>query len=519
MKESRLRRSGALAALLAGVLGANCTPESPPLPTPQEDGSAWMPVYLLGTELLEPPATGKERVFKPVLVSDHGLDETAAGSSAGFFVTVATGAPEALMLRLADLESGVVTDFVSLDPPITKAQRQAAAGPRAFDDRGRDMLRSGTGVFWLADSPAPAEGMEHRYAVLIPEVLLSPFTRLEMFNVRAADGTPLGAARIELVRDFFYLAIIGDSIQWGNGLLEEDKMSALITEVIERQTQKRVIRQRYAHSGARVVPAEGDSICEVDCFGEVPTASTSITVQADLIHRPELMDLILMDGCINDVGVGTIINPETTDEELTELTRKLCRDEMTTLLSKVRSKAPQTPIVVTGYFQIIGPESDLFALEQWRLAHGSSPAGEEELQLIDELTHQAILFRDTAHEGLRAAIDAVNAEAADNPGIAFADPGFGPENAVFTPDRWLWSMTADSDLFRELDLELELFPEDPIQELRLSRCLEANVIDALLGCLYASVGHPNPTGARAYAEAILDALRDLEVLAVNTIQP
>ena len=499
-------------------MGVSCTPETPPGPPSRTDGPDLMPVYLMATELLESPATGSEEAFKPVFVFEIDPEDAAAGRSAGFFVTVATGAPDALRVRLTDLDSDAVTDFVFLDSPTTDTQRQVASEPRPFDEQGRDLLRSGTGIFWMADSPATANGLEHRYAVLIPKTLLSPFTRLDMFNSQAADGTPLGAARIGLARDFFYLAIIGDSIQWGNGLPEEDKMSALVTEVIERETGKTVIRQRYAHSGARVVPAEGDSVCEVDCTGEVPTASTSITVQADLIQRPDLADLILMDGCINDVGVGAIIDPRTTDEELAGLTEAFCRDEMTTLLRKVRSLAPSASIVVTGYFQIIGPESDLFALNQWRTARGSA-SEEDEGELVDELTQQSIVFHDVAHESLRAAIDAVNAEAHDGPGIVFADPDFGPEHAVFTPDRWLWSMTADSDLFRDLDIELELFPEDPLQEFRLSRCFAPDVIDALLSCLYVSVGHPNPTGARAYADAVVDALRDLGTLSPEPTTP
>ena len=98
------------------------------------------------------------------------------------------------------------------------------------------------------------------------------------------------------------------------------------------------------------------------------------------------------------------------------------------------------------------------------------------------------------------------------PMIAFADPGFGVENAVFGPDRWLWSMRSVSQLFDGLDLGLELFPEDPIEALRYASCFEVDVEPDVISCIYASVGHPNPTGARAYGDAVIGALGEFGIL-------
>ena len=97
---------------------------------------------------------------------------------------------------------------------------------------------------------------------------------------------------------------------------------------------------------------------------------------------------------------------------------------------------------------------------------------------------------------------------------AFADPDFGPENAVFGPDRWLWSMTDDSPMFAGVEVDFELFPEDPLAGFRASACPEIDGIYGLVICLYVSVGHPNPAGARAYADAVITELRELGVLPV-----
>jgi len=315
------------------------------------------------------------------------------------------------------------------------------------------------------------------------------------------------------VTDFFYLAVLGDSIQWGNGLRESEKISSQVAGVIERETGRRVIRQRFAQTGAKIVPAEEDAVCEVGCNGEAPTVSTSITVQADLIERPDLIELVLLDGCINDIGVDSIIDPLTPDDELVALAEQFCRDEMAALLDKVRGLVPQARIVVTGYFPIIGLESDLFGLRQWTATQGIT-SEEEDRVLIEALAHQSAVFLEAAHAGLRAAVEIVNASdpGAAGPRVAFADPGFGPEHAVFTPDRWLWSMTADDEFLADVGIELALAPEDQTIDVRTPACFDPGSIDGIISCLYVSVGHPNPRGARAYADAVVATLRDLGVL-------
>ncbi len=392
-----LRATG---ALWLGVFccGLSCTSETDsPTLLPRR---AFTPVFLLETELLEPPAIEAANVFKPTVLFDTPGENPPGDQSAGFFLTLAVGEAEPLQVRIVDLESGNQASLMSVAPPSGEAELALAGNPNPFNARTREALAAGQGVFWPADL-ADGEGnvdsdgyepsLARRFAVLVPGRHLSAFSQLEMFTHTADDGTPLGAAPIELVQDFFYMVVIGDSVQWGNGLREEDKMSTLVGEVIEHETRRRVILQRYAHSGARIVPAEGDSICQANCTGEVPSVSTSITVQAEQIQHPELVDFVLMDGCINDVNVVTIINPRTTDEELVSLSEQFCRDEMTTLLHNVHSLVPQARIVATGYYQFVAPDSDIFGLRQWAQVKGlvseESDAAfvevEEVLEIVD----------------------------------------------------------------------------------------------------------------------------------------
>jgi lysophospholipase L1-like esterase len=491
------------AALLAG--GLACDQAAPLVLLDQRQS----PVILVDTAGLEPPAIGHRRdVFRPLNVSAVVAANPDGEQAAGFFLTVAVHDPGALRMRLADLESGAGAALHRIAPPADDAARNAAATPAAFSAEGRERLLGGAGVFW---ETGETDGLNARFGVLLPETRLSAFTRLDLFASTTEDGIALGAAHIELVRDFLYFAILGDSVLWGNGLLEQDKMSTLVAGVIERETGRKVIRQRFAQSGADIVPEGSDGVCGVDCFGETPTVETSITKQVELIERPELVDLVLMDGCINDVGVTTIINPATGEQELEELTQQFCEDAMRDLLLLVRATVPQATIIVTGYYPLVGPESDIFALRQWSQTQGFAPDTGDEA-LIRELVDQSLLFVDVAHRSLQQAIDAASAAAPASVPMAFVDPQFGVERAVFTPDRWLWSMTTDNALFVDLELDFALFPEDSMQQVRLDACFDQDTIDSSINCLYASVGHPNPAGARAYADQILAQLRAVGVL-------
>jgi hypothetical protein len=192
---------------------------------------------------------------------------------------------------------------------------------------------------------------------------------------------------------------------------------------------------------------------------------------------------------------------------------------MTVLLQKIRAVAPQAYIVVTGYYPILSDASNLPAgLEVW--------VASLEMELQGDITswlEAAVVnfrtFLDTSHPGLRAAVDAVNASALDDPMVAFADPGFGPENALFAPDTWLWGLTTEFPIVDDLDLDLELFPEDPRFSERISACLENVGAEPSLTCLYTSIAHPNPTGSRVYADAIVAALRQLGVLTGDSANP
>lgn len=492
---------GATVVLTIGVLGLGCDsdPVSKSTPPPASAPADYSQVIVLDTEFLRPAPFGDIDAKAPDNWVSANPENPKAERMAQFFVTVATNQPEGLNVRLMDSQSGSTSRLRRVAQP---------KGSEAFLP-----LRVQTGSFWLTEDVPASDPLAHRIAVLIPRAMLTANTWLEVFVSETDTGDPIYGDRIRLTRGFFYLAALGDSAMWGNGLRESDKFSTLVARQIEQETGQKVIRLVYAVSGAQIVPTEDAGICTEPCFGEVPTGVTPITVQAHMMQHPELMDLILLDGCGNDVGIPAIISPLTDLADLEQTTRDFCETEMIGLLEEVRTLAPQAHIVVTGYFPFVSTESIESGAAELAIVLGVS--GEELDEVSDPLVAMATnsaVFHTVSSESLAVAVATANEMAGGEPMIAYADPGYGPENAVFASDPWLWQMTTNPELLALFDFDLRLFPEDPLLDARMATCREPDVAPELISCIYGSVAHPNPAGARAYAEAIIEALRTLDVL-------
>lgn len=483
----------ALISTLVVVLACGRNKEAPPYV-----GSR---VLLVESEYLEAPAVITDRrIFKPSLrVRLQDASEVEA-----FRLTVDAGTANLKIQGTRRRDNARIT-IPRVDPPAA-SDVEFSQAVESIASEHSDLLLQGTGFFWIESTN------EEHYEIsfVLPTGTEHALRSLRIASI-AVNDIPVTGLEIELAADFFYMVVVGDSVQWGNGLNEGEKMSALVAATIEAELAKTVIFQRYAVSGATIYAREGDGICEFNCFGEAPEVNTSILVQVDQVQRPDLVDFVLADGCINDVNVANIVNPTQTPESIAELTVPLCLDGMTELLRKIQSAMPSAAVVVTGYYQIVSPQSDVIGLNAWLEAQGQPPSELEEA-LVPVLTANSISFLDTAHANLREAISVVSSESADSR-IGFADPEYSEANAVFAPEAWLWGMTADAELLESLGIELDLAPMDDSKQRRIDRCLGSNFdLGKLIVCLYASVGHPTPDGAQAFADAITEELRSLGVL-------
>jgi hypothetical protein len=166
------------------------------------------------------------------------------------------------------------------------------------------------------------------------------------------------------------MVTLGDSIMWGQGLPESMKFRSIVAGWIQSQFRDtRVVSQltTHAHSGAvtgwGAYPEETGQQ-DPDSFyqsrsgypypGEVPFGYPSISFQIgmtvkDLVSQqisPSLVDLVLLDGGINDVRVFNILNISdvTTDAGwVAKVTQAQCVGHMQNLLPQVLGQSQTLP--------------------------------------------------------------------------------------------------------------------------------------------------------------------------------
>ena len=325
---------------------------------------------------------------------------------------------------------------------------------------------------------------------------------IEVFQESRSIGVIL--LKFEIFRVVFF----GDSVVWGQGLLENQKFSALLGQSTQatNDTRTLVTLDRGAHSGATIMedPKSKDPsvfevspcVFDIDALpprrGEVPLSPPSIFAQIkawDTQFQPvkESIKLIVLDGGINDLGVTSIIfplldDPIFFDSALVNKTNATCDIALQAVLQQALLTFPNAKIIVTGYYPIITAATDwLLFLEITAPLFGLG------LSLVAlshaRMTYRCRLFLDTAHTAMRRAIRIV--DPTENR-IRFVDPDFKSENALWASNSFLWG-----------------FPSDPLYDERKLLC---SSMGGTFTCPIASLGHPNALGAKAYTKAIREVL-------------
>jgi lysophospholipase L1-like esterase len=291
----------------------------------------------------------------------------------------------------------------------------------------------------------------------------------------------------------YYMLVLGDSVTWGQGLPDGQKMHDYVRDALAvRHGPVRCLLR--AHSGAIVGVDSGGGAST--CDGEVPTSFPTIIQQCD--ESPDTdVDLVIVNGGINDIDVRYILNPFTEADDLIDVTTRFCGTDMTTLLRRVSGRFPRARIAVTSYYPILTRDSQFPLYQDFTLTLGMpvSPLTRfiDSNLIFDRIVRNCSLFYETSTRALEAAVESANAAAGGR--IVFAHPAFASDNAALAPNAWLFGIRGD------------LLPEDPMAAARHASC-NACLTDFLRReqCYRASAGHPNPTGARRFGEAILAAL-------------
>ncbi len=290
-----------------------------------------------------------------------------------------------------------------------------------------------------------------------------------------------------------------DSVMWGQGLAEQDKIHTKVLGYIASGLNGRPVeKQVAAHSGAIIGLKAADLNAQFatnGMSGEMPRSHPTIGWQAmNQIQNPELVDLVLMNGGINDVDVRQILTLDYTIglEALRQRTRDLVGAQMQTLLtSTVMPRFPRATIVVSNYFPIISWDSAMDVTGAFvRLLFPLG--GLLSLELQRKLTDQSLAFHDESTKAMQDAVANANKQFGTDR-VKFAASGFMGSNAMGAWNAFLYSPGQ----------------ADPLASSRALECPRYFTNESLETCKQAQSGHPNPRGALSYASNIHAAVKSL----------
>jgi lysophospholipase L1-like esterase len=310
-------------------------------------------------------------------------------------------------------------------------------------------------------------------------------------------------------RPTFRILVFGDSVLWGQGLHDPDKIHSLVADDIQRHApQINISREMYAHSGAILGEADDDDFTP-PAHGEVPIPNPTVFQQTRKAlgrrKRDLTADVVLLGGGINDVHLQYLLNP--LDNSLPERMETVFYRRWKALIELTAYRFPNAKIIATGYYSFFSDSSEKALIKDALSAFGFSMGGLRgilgDLLLdalpTDEFKERSQLFCASSRDLIVQIIHELTTVAPDlSARLFFADPAFGDDNAMFAPETYLFGVNHD------------LTPQDPLAQERADLC--AQYLDRLdpmqeVACPNASVGHPNTAGARCYADAILRQIR------------
>jgi hypothetical protein len=333
------------------------------------------------------------------------------------------------------------------------------------------------------------------------------------------------------------LLVLGDSISWGQGLKDEHKAWYLVKSWLQQNTGREVLERIEAHSGAVIgTPNQSEQASLSDLNGELSRAYPTIHGQLDhalkMYADPASVDLVIVDGCINDLDSRRLLNAANTPDGIRALAQAKCGLPVEGLLIRITDSFPNAQVVITGYYPILSEKSanDFFMralAKRFYLPEAGAPKTNDKI-LRARLIAISREWYHTSDQMLSAAARKVDAQLqakGSHQRVLFADAGFTPEHSFAANHSRLWGF--DATALRKLlvvftlgRVQLRANDERSSQRSELCKALlpaalsespEQKMIreDRFLRCKLAAVGHPNRKGAAMYADAIGNLLKPL----------
>ena len=331
------------------------------------------------------------------------------------------------------------------------------------------------------------------------------------------------------------LLVLGDSILWGQGLKEEHKAWHQVKSWLEQTTGREVREKIEAHSGA-VIGSAGDQTDNSTVWldGEinraVPTVNEQISYALRSYSDRSQVDLVLVDGCINDIDARRLLNASNTPAGIRELAQAKCGAPVEALLEKIASSFPHAHVIITGYYPIISEKTsnDLFMRALGKRLYTPAPGSPRisDKELRRRLIAISQEWYDASNEKLAdsaKSVDAKLAASGSRQRTLFARVEFLPDYAFGSHGSRLWGF--DASPLRKLLVILafgrvSIRTNDETRSQRSESCEqvfkrpEGETKDQkrarewrLMLCKLAALGHPNRKGSAMYVEAITNQLK------------
>jgi lysophospholipase L1-like esterase len=337
------------------------------------------------------------------------------------------------------------------------------------------------------------------------------------------------------------MLVLGDSIMWGQGLKSEKKSWWRVKCWLQEKTGREVKERIEAHSGALIAAAPTSALRFRSSDGEVNLPFPTVNEQLDqaisfYAKDGSKADLILVNGCANDVGVSNLLNAAASPDSMREAITARCGTGMHDLLRRVTDSFPDAYVLVTGYYRLVSKDTadNPFLRLLVKKLNNERPEARHmtDKEMRSRLIALSELWYTVSTASLSKAVDEVDAELRERNSpsrVSFVEIEFWPEHSFAASDTLLWNfMFGSTNLsgFRQVIIVLSLGvaaykPNDEVRENRVKSCNETFKPpreaeseaekrarkDSLLICRYASLGHPNQIGALIYAEAIKGQLQ------------
>lgn len=323
------------------------------------------------------------------------------------------------------------------------------------------------------------------------------------------------------------MLVVGDSLIWGQGLLEKDKTYTHVKQWLESQG-RRVELKVKAHSGATLKLHDKEAAAlkrgnlneDMATHGEIslsfPVSLTQLKTAAEEYRTANVpledVKLLLITGCITDIEVANLLSPFQKSSRLPKLIESYCRDDMEDVLDEAGRLFPNITIAVVSYFPIMGPKSvssKVFNvwLEAMSFPRPLKPVANSVVTrpFLGFIKKGAIkrsrIWITESSARLKEAVERFNAKS-NSAKAVFVPTPITEDTSGETPDTLLFRLGKNGRV------------EDPLYDLRIERCREpyeklnklGGLSESKRSCELSAVGHPNPKGAKAYADSAISAI-------------